>query len=197
MPRTGTQQGRRQSLIDAAILTIGEQGSLEVSVREIAGRAGMSTALAFHYFGDKDEIITQTMRSLMRDFSAEVRQRLVRATTPQERVEAVVCACFAKSQFERTTIAAWLVFYLRACSSAKVARLLHVYSGRLRSNLVHALRHLLPEEQSREAAEGLASLIDGLYVRHALRRAGPDAPQAVTLCMRYVAIQLSAKGTIQ
>lgn len=194
MPKIGAEPERRQSLIDAALLTIGEQGSLDVSVREIARRAGMSPALAFHYFGDKDEMVTQTMRHLLREFSAEVRERLARAGTPRQRIEAIVEASFAQSQFERTTIAAWLVFYLRAYSSADAARLLQVYSRRLRSNLVHALLATMDRRKAEELAETIAALIDGLYVRHALRREGPDAAEAVRICIDHLDCRLTGGG---
>jgi len=182
MPRIGAEPVRRRSLIDAALATIGEHGSLDVSVKEIAGRAGMSPALAFHYFGDKDEIILQTMRHLLREFFAEVTGRLERARSPRERVEAVIEASFSQSQFDRKTIAAWLVFYLHACSSDPAARLFHIYSSRLRSNLVDALRGLIDAKEARATAEALGALIDGLYVRHALRPGGPDANEAKRVC---------------
>ncbi len=197
MSRVAAEHGRRQSLINAAILTIGEQGSLDVSVRQIADRAGMSPALAFHYFGDKDEIVTQTMRHLMRDFSVEVLRRLEMARTPLERIEAVVNASFAQSQFERTTIAAWLVFYLRAYSSRKASRLLHIYSSRLRSNLVHPLHLLVGNKRAQDIAESLAAMIDGLYVRHALRHEGPDAAEATRHCMNHLHSQLFREGKYQ
>ena len=194
MPKIGAEPERRQSLIDAAVLTIGEQGTLDVSVREIARRAGMSPALAFHYFGDKDEIVTQTMRHLLREFSAEVRERRALARTPRDRIEAIIEASFAPSQFERTTIAAWLVFYLRSYSSVAAARLLQVYSRRLRSNLVDALRTMMPRTDADSAAESMAAMIDGLYVRHALRREGPDGVEAVRLCRQYLEDRLAAGG---
>ncbi|GIL01446.1 MAG: HTH-type transcriptional regulator BetI [Alphaproteobacteria bacterium] len=182
MPRIGAEPLRRQSLIDAAIATIGEQGSLDVSVKRIAGRAGMSPALAFHYFGDKDEIILATMRHLLREFSRQVTEGLKHADGPRGRVEAVIEASFGADQFARTTIAAWLVFYLHAYSSPPAARLLGIYTRRLRSNLVDALRQLLPVAEAAVAAETLAAIIDGLYVRHALRTGGPDAGKAIRIC---------------
>jgi TetR/AcrR family transcriptional repressor of bet genes len=197
VPRSNVQTGRRQSLIDAAILTIGEQGSLDVSVREIATRAGMSTALAFHYFGGKDGIIIETMRHLLREFAQEVRAGLERATNPRERLEAVVRASFAASQFERTTIAAWLVFYLHAYSSPPAARLLQVYTRRLRSNLVDALLPLMNRTDALVTAEGLAAMIDGSYVRHALRAQGPDAGEAIAICMDYLQHRLARGGAAQ
>lgn len=195
MPRLGAEPQRRRSLIDAAILTIGEQGSLDVSVRQIARRAGMSPALAFHYFGDKDEIVTQTMRHLLREFAAEVRARLVAADTPHARLQAIVAASFAESQFHRTTIAAWLVFYLRAYSSRPAARLLHVYTRRLRSNLIAGLRPLMASPHAEQTAEAIAALIDGLYVRHSLRNQGPDAAEAIAICNSLIDDRLRSYGT--
>jgi TetR/AcrR family transcriptional repressor of bet genes len=186
MPRIGAEAARRRSLIDAAILTIGEQGSLDVSVREIASRAGMSTALAFHYFGGKDEILLATMRHLLREFAQEVRGGLVKAAQPYDRIAAIVRASFAPSQFERRTISAWLVFYLHAHSSQEARRLLHVYARRLHSNLMDALRRMLSGNDAAATAEGLAALIDGLYVRHSLRHDGPDSGEAVAICMQYL-----------
>lgn len=48
MPKIGMEPLRRRALIDAAILAIGERGSLDVTMSEIAGRAGVSPALAHH-----------------------------------------------------------------------------------------------------------------------------------------------------
>ena len=195
MPRIGVESQRRKSLVSAALATIGEQGSLDIPVKDIAARAGMSPALAFHYFRDKDSIVAETMRHLLREFGAEARQRLERATSPRQRVEAIFDASLATSQFDRSTIAAWLVFYLRARSDPQAARLLRIYVARLRSNLVHALGALMPRAAALEAAETLASLIDGLYIRHALRPQGPDAVEAARICRACLdaALQSSSK----
>ena len=182
MARIGAEPERRQSLIEAAAAMIGEQGSLDVTVKDIAARAGMSSALAFHYFGGKDEIITQTMRYLLREFSREVSAQLQLAKTPAQRVDAILRASFAQSQFDRNTVAAWLVFYLRAYSSPPAARLLHVYHRRLHSNLVHALSPLSGKQAATNLAEVIASLIDGIYIRHALKPEGAERAEALTIC---------------
>lgn len=192
MPRTGMQTQRRQDLVAAALEVIGEAGTLDVPVKEIATRAGMSPALAFHYFGGKDGIVLETMRHLLRDYSREVGKRLAGAASPRERLEAVVGANFAPSQFDRCAAAAWLVFYLRAYSSPAAARLLSIYTARLRSNLLHPLRILLPGEQAEAAAEGLAALIDGIYIRQILRPAGPSDEEAIALCRQYIAALIAA-----
>ena len=48
MPKVGMEPIRRAALVEATIAAIGEAGSLEVTVSQIAKRAGMSSALAHH-----------------------------------------------------------------------------------------------------------------------------------------------------
>jgi TetR/AcrR family transcriptional repressor of bet genes len=166
---------RRAALVDAAIAEIGAAGSLDVTVGGIARRAGMSTALAHHYFGSKERILTAAMRHILRQLAAEHRRRLRGAATPRARLSATIAACFDPRGFRRDEVAAWLAFYVRAQQGGDARRLLRVYQHRLRSALVHALRPLSPEPEAR--AETVAALIDGHYLRAALmdRAADPDA----------------------
>ena len=76
MPKLGMQPIRRRALIDAAISAIGARGSLDVTMTDIAGRAGVSTALAHHYFGAKDELLAATMWHLLADLGLELRRKL-------------------------------------------------------------------------------------------------------------------------
>ena len=58
------QAHRRTQLIEATIHEIGATGTLSVTVGQIAKRAGVSPALAFHYFGDKDRLFLASMRHI-------------------------------------------------------------------------------------------------------------------------------------
>ena len=51
MPKLGMEPIRRDALVKATIAEIGAAQSLDVTVGQIARRAGMSSALAHHYFG--------------------------------------------------------------------------------------------------------------------------------------------------
>lgn len=187
MPRIGAEPARRRDLINAALNVIGETGSLDVSVKKIANKAGMSSALAFHYFGGKNEIVSETMRFLLRELTASLRAELRGKTDPRARLFAIVEANFSASQFKRKTIAAWLVFYVHAYSSKSAARLLNIYSKRLESNLVHAYRRAMTcPDQARAAAETTAALIDGIFIRHALRPSGPDRHEAIKICQTQI-----------
>ena len=182
MPKLGMEPIRRAALVKATIDEIGAAGSLDVTVGRIAKRAGMSTALAHHYFGGKDQIFLAAMRHTLTVYAAEVRGALGMATTPRERLTAIIRASFTASSFRRETIAAWLNFYVLARSDDAARRLLTIYRRRLRSNLTHDLRKLIGADAP-DAAERLAALIDGLY----LRRATDDDPDRAAAADHVIA----------
>ena len=64
MPRVGMEPIRREALVKATIAEIGQAGSLDVTVAQIARRAGMSSALAHHYFGGKEDMSNQGQTAL-------------------------------------------------------------------------------------------------------------------------------------
>lgn len=166
MPKIGMEPLRRSALVEATIAEIGAKGSLDVTVGQIARRAGMSTALAHHYFGGKDQIFQAAMRQILRDFGAEVRRALSAAQTPRDRAVALIEASFAPSCFAPATISAWMTLYASAQTNPETLRLLRIYQARLKSNLLHALRPLSSDPLPH--AEIIAALIDGLYLRAAL-----------------------------
>jgi TetR/AcrR family transcriptional repressor of bet genes len=190
MPKLGMEPLRRDALIRAAITEIGQSGSLRATVGRIASRAGVSPALAHHYFGTKDRIFLAAMRHILLDFSASVGSRLARATGPRERLHAIIDACFTADQLDPDTVAAWLAFYVEAQRSPEAARLLRVYARRLDSNLVHELRQLASEATARRMAQGLASLIDGFYIRIALQDRMPPREDIKSLVADYIALNL-------
>jgi TetR/AcrR family transcriptional repressor of bet genes len=168
---------RRRALIGAALKEISDRGSLDVTVAQIASRAGVSSALAHHYFGAKDDLILATMRHLLSEFGASVVARLRRAEGPRARLSAIIEGSFGPEQFHHATISAWLTYYAWALSSRPAARLLGLNQRRRHSNLVHALRPMVPAGEAARVAEGLGAFIDGVYLREALR-GRPTAPGA-------------------
>lgn len=190
--RSGMAEHRRRALIGAALKEISDRGSLEVTVAQIATRAGVSPALAHHYFGGKEDLILATMRHLLAEFGEVVVKGLRQATTPRARLSAIIRGSFGPEQFHRATISAWLTFYAKALSSPGAARLLAVYQRRLRSNLVHALCLLDSEAEADRIAAGLGALIDGVYLREALMGRATTPETAIAMVEDYLDMQLAA-----
>ena len=181
MPKVGMEPVRRQALISAVIETIHDRGLGQVTMGEIARRAGVSAGLAHHYFGNKNQLLIATMRHLLSELGDEIQQRLARAETARERIRAIVEGNFSACQFRPAVISAWLAFYVEAQTDAEAHRLLRVYQRRLESNLLHALQELVSRERAVEIAEMAAALIDGVWIRRSLAGDLPDPNSAVTL----------------
>ncbi len=189
MPKLGMEPIRKAALVKATIVEIGRAGSLDVTVSQIAKRAGMSSALAHHYFGSKEEMFLAAMRHILTLYGAEVRGALALALGPEARLHAVLAASFSAANFRREAVGAWLNFWVLAQSVPEAKRLLAVYQRRLRSNLLAGLRPLAGERAD-TVANGLGALIDGLYLREVLKSGPPDGPAAVATALGYLNSQL-------
>lgn len=190
MPKLGMEPIRKKALVDAALAAIGDHGSLSVTMSEIARKAGVSPALAHHYFGSKEQLLIATIRALLRQLHDDAVAALRTAETPRARLSAIIRVSFHADQFRPETVAAWLAFYVEAQRSEETRRLLVVYARRLRSNLLSALLRLTGRAQAERLAEGVAALIDGLYIRQSLRAAPLDIPASMALAEDYLATHL-------
>ena len=190
MPKLGMKPIRKAALVKATIVEIGRVGSLDVTVSQIAKRAGMSSALAHHYFGSKEDMFLAAMRHILTLYGAEVRGALAVAEGPQGRIRAVLAASFSAANFRREAVGAWLNFWVLAQTVPEARRLLAVYQRRLRSNLLAGLRPLAGARAG-VIADGLGALIDGLYLREVLKSGPPDGAAAVAVAQDYLTAQLA------
>lgn len=182
---------RRAQLVEATIHEIGATGSLDVTVGKIARRAGVSAALAFHYFGDKDRLFLAAMRHVLSVYGAEVRGALLVSDGPGERLEGILRASFSSCNFRADVISAWLNFYVLARRSDEARRLLSLYHRRLHSNLVHGLRPLAGAAAPDIAAR-LGAVIDGLYLRFASNPDGMSGQSATAHALAALRNELGA-----
>ena len=192
MPKLGAEPIRRAALVKATIEMVGDSGSLDVTVAQIARRAGMSSALAHHYFGSKEQIFLAAMRSILSIYAAEVRGALAAAEGHRGRLRAIVRASFGPGSFRREAVGAWLNFYVLAQTSVEARRLLAVYQGRLHSNLMHDLRPLIGARAA-GVARGVGALVDGVYIRAALTPGNADRRSAAVLVLEYLEREMEGR----
>ena len=182
MPKLGMGPIRRRQLVEAAIAVIHEQGFANATVARIARQAGISSGMVHHYFKSKEDLLFATMRHLLAELRSDAIARLARAAGPDERIRAIIDACFGEEQFEEQVFSAWLALYGNARHSGRLRSILSLYHRRLRSSLVHELRRLVPEAEAQRLAEGVGAMIDGLWLRYALtgKPDHPETPRALT-----------------
>ncbi|MCB2143301.1 MAG: TetR family transcriptional regulator C-terminal domain-containing protein, partial [Rhodobacteraceae bacterium] len=96
---------------------------------------------------------------------------------------------FSTANFRHEVIGAWLNFYVLAQTVPEARRLLSIYHRRLHSNLCHDLRPLLGA-RAEAVARHVGALIDGVYIREALRSTSPDAAAAADEVLAYIKLEL-------
>jgi TetR/AcrR family transcriptional repressor of bet genes len=184
--KTRIEDIRRNDLIRAAYQVFLEHGVGGMTVARIGERVGMSHGIVNYYFKTKDDLLQAVMRHAFRQISEEAVSRLNRAQTPRERVDAIVRANFLEGVFERETAAAWLSFYGLAPQRPEFARLQMAYYKRLHSDLVHALKQMLPDDQAEKVATGISVLIDGMWVRRAMISSESSIDEMIAFIDEYI-----------
>src|SRR5271163_4124518 len=86
---SSTEDTRRRQLVEVTIDSLAELGYVGTTLAQIAIRAGVSTGLVAHYFGDKDGLLDAAFRSLATRVGNQVRARLRQISTPRARIQAV------------------------------------------------------------------------------------------------------------
>ncbi|MFC0268257.1 transcriptional regulator BetI [Kushneria aurantia] len=192
MPKIGMEPIRRKQLIEATMASINEVGLADSTIIQISRRAGVSAGIISHYFGGKDGLLEATMRHILEDLGMSVanRRSALKKHDARSHLYAIVEGNFDRSQVSAEVMKTWLAFWTSSMHRDDLHRLQRVNDRRLYSNLCFQFRKQLPVERARDAARGLAALIDGLWLRGALMPQSFDITRAVALARRYVDEQL-------
>lgn len=188
------EEARRRHLIEATVEAVADVGFKAASLSQIARRANVSTGLYAHYFRDKDGLLEATLRFLAARLAAALRERLRTATTPRERLLAVVDAALGDQEFDRRTSAVWLAFWGQIAHSDRFQRIQYAYQRRLHTNLRHAFRACVPADRIAPCATIVAGLIDGLWLQSHAYKAGTSADEARATVHDVVAMLIESSG---
>ncbi|MCL1050208.1 transcriptional regulator BetI [Shewanella abyssi] len=188
MPRPSMKTVRQQQLIDATLVSVERHGLHNTTINTISGLAGLSSGLISHYFGGKQGLIEATQKYLL----DQLKQALLSRTADKEllplaRLHAIVEANFTELQRSRPATKTWLSFWSQAMHQPGLARLQHINSQRLYSNLLFSFKKLLPQDDATAAAKQTAAMIDGFWLRSALSHSpAKEFEQAQILCKAFI-----------
>lgn len=187
MPKVGMQPIRRQQLIHATLSAVNELGFADASIIQIAQRAGVSTGIISHYFKGKHGLIEATMRYLLQQLADSIDSNIkVAENTPEQRLMAIVKANFSSSQTDKAAMKTWLEFWTNSLHQPNLQRLQNVNHHRLHSNIKFEFSKKMPTEQAEIAAQGLAALIDGFWLRGALMKTSFNTDIPIQICSEFI-----------
>ena len=192
MPKVGMQSIRRTQLINATFECIHRFGFAGTTIAKVSAVAGVSTGIVSHYFGDKNGLLEATMRRLLSDLGRHASSGENPHKTPQDRIIEIINSNFSAEQITPYAVTAWLAFWAQALHVPALRRLQKVNMRRLQSNLRYWLRELMHKDDAYHVADGLAALIDGLWLRGSFLAEGIDTVQAREICVDYFELHLTA-----
>jgi len=197
VPKIGMEEIRRRQLIEATIASIHEVGFADSSLSRISARAGVSTGIVHHYFEDKADLLEATLRQLGNNLHEAVVSRLAAATSPIDRLLAVIDGNLGPELYTPEGVSAWLAFWAQVPNNDRLGRVQRIIIGRLHDNLVAALRPLAPAGEVAAIAKLIASLIDGLWLRAALQPETPDCVADRNLVIDYLNAKLKLNIAVE
>lgn len=193
MPKVGMPKIRKPQLVQATMTVIDRVGLHAASISLISKEAGVSTGIINHYFGGKHGLLEETMREILRRLSETITGRLreLPADAHKQRINAIIDGNFVGFQAENKVAKTWLAFWSYSMHDQQLKRLQRVNERRLLSHLLIELKALFAKEQAEVVAHGIASLIDGIWLRGTLNPDGIDAEKARTIINDYLDKQLT------
>jgi len=178
-PRREIAPERRDQLVNATLSVIDQVGLADATLGQIADKIGISAGLIPHYFGDKKGLIYATMRKIMDDLKQlhDMLSQDADRDDPVAQIRVIIDANFHVQHENQALIKTWLNFWLASLYDARLHRLQKINRHILYSSLYRHFAKLIDkspprdaarENQARDAARGLAAMIDGLWLHLAL-----------------------------
>jgi TetR/AcrR family transcriptional regulator, transcriptional repressor of bet genes len=194
MGRLSLKDHRRKELIDAAIASIAMHGLSGTTLATIANLAGVSPGLVNHYFNGKEELLEATLRRLTSDLAHTIRRLTPPQPTPQKRLHAIIDGCLTPEHLRHGAILAWNSFWSHLPTNPRLAKFQRTINRRFRSNMMYALRRMLPEDRAVATYLGLFAMIDGFWLRQVIDPDSFDIAEARRICRQYLDMATRCNG---
>jgi len=161
---------RRLSLIKAAFREVAEKGSSEVTLEDIARRAGVSKGVTLYYFASKEDLLRQLFRWLTDSIHARMREAVEAVDQPVEKVRALVALIFPSPSKNRAFFRAYVDFCGLAARREGFREVgERFYTGCRevdRGIIVEGMRRgAFPVRNADEAASTMRAVFDGLMMQ--------------------------------
>ena len=121
---------RRAQVLRAAVKLFSKNGYYLTTIQQIAREAGVSIGLIYQYFGDKDDILFLSLKSVLESYESEIPRRLEGVEHPVERLcMAIWGYCDIVDNLRAATVLAY-----RSTKSLRKDRRQLIMDGELQTN---------------------------------------------------------------
>ena len=105
-----TETERRQALLKAAFREVAERGFSDVTLEDIAVRAGVSKGVTLYHFDSKEGLFRELFSWMIESIHARMRDAVASVSDPVEKVRALVALIFPSPSKNRAFFRAYVDF---------------------------------------------------------------------------------------
>ena len=187
MPKRVDPLARRHSIAEAVFRLAAARGADAVSLRDVAGEAGVSLGMVQHYFRSKDEMLLFALDHMRDRVAGRLRSRLgnLADAGPRDIVRAVLTELLPADQDTRAEAVISVAFYSRAAVTPAYATALRSGLASLLGIITEQLRtaqhsgHTRPGLDAGQEAASLFWLAHGLVGPLLIGLCTPEAAQSL------------------
>lgn len=190
--RTASRAARRQQLIDATMKCIARKGMSSTTLADVAKAAGLSQGIVNLHFDSKDNLLSETLRSLADEYRAQFDKTLQRSGPyPAAQLQALMELDFRPSICDRQKLALWFAFWGEAKSQPAYRKICDE-SDQYYDDVIERLCAALIADGGYEAvsaavaANALTSMTNGLWLTCLISPQTWDRHEAMDAVMSYL-----------
>lgn len=167
--RTAPREARRRQLIDATMKCIARKGLGNTSIGDVASEAGLSQGIVNLHFESKDNLLTETLRTIANEYRELFDKTLEKADgKPADALLALMRMDLRPKLLDRQKLAIWFAFWGEVKSRPTYRKICDEYD-RYYDSVVARLCEEIIEDGAYDAdpaavAEALTSMTNGIWL---------------------------------
>ena len=189
--RTASREERRRQLIDATMKCIARKGLSNTSIGDVATEAGLSQGIVNLHFDSKDNLLTETLRSLANEYLAVFDKTLAKAGPhPADALLALLAMDLRPKLLDRKKLAIWFAFWGEVQSRPTYRKICDEYDRYYDSEVERLCTEIIKDGgydvDPAAAAEALTSMTNGLWLSCLVSPKDFDRDTAMDAIMSYL-----------
>jgi len=163
LPKTVDRREKRAEFVAASWNVIASEGLRAATLRRVASEAGCTTGSLTHYFANRRSLLIDSLRTAHFEAGARMQKAADAATTPFDRLEAVLMEALPLDPARMREWRVWLAFWAESMSDPGLAKENARRYAEWRSLVFDLVRPLVADAKHAEhEVDRLIALVDGL-----------------------------------
>ncbi len=191
--RTASREARRRQLVDATMKCIARKGLGGTSIGDVAKEAGLSQGIVNLHFQSKDNLLTETLRTLANEYREQFDKTLEKAGPhPADALRALMAMDLKPKLIDRRKLAIWFAFWGEVKSRPTYRKICDEYDRYYDSVVMKLCAEIIEDGgytnvTAAAASEALSCMTNGLWLSCMISPKDFDRDVGWSAIMSYLA----------